>query len=49
MRTTLNKNVPPIISEDEQRIMQELMNLLSNSVKFTTEGVIELSAKLIGN
>jgi signal transduction histidine kinase len=31
-----------IITSDEQRIMQVILNLMSNAIKFTTEGFISI-------
>jgi len=43
----LDKTIPQILVGDEQRLFQIIMNLLSNSVKFTPEGgTISLSAHL---
>jgi signal transduction histidine kinase/DNA-binding response OmpR family regulator len=44
----LDRNIPRFIIGDEQRLVQVLTNLLSNSVKFTPEdGEIHLSAHLL--
>jgi len=41
----VNKNVPDKIISDEFRIKQVLINLISNSIKFTNKGKIILSAQ----
>lgn len=38
-------NVPPAIDIDEKRLRQVLLNLLSNSVKFTAKGAVSLSVR----
>jgi CheY-like chemotaxis protein len=40
--STIDTNVPLCILSDETRIRQILMNLLSNSIKFTKEGFVSL-------
>jgi len=39
----------PAVHADEQRLTQILFNLLHNAIKFTDEGVIEISAKRSGD
>jgi len=39
----LNEKVPTIITSDEKRLKQVLVNLISNAVKYTTSGTINLS------
>jgi len=43
----INKNTPTHILGDPVRIMQILLNLIGNSIKFTNEGFVVLSVKQI--
>lgn len=43
----IDKNIPDCIEIDENRIKQVLLNLLSNSIKFTDSGQIFLDIQLI--
>jgi signal transduction histidine kinase/CheY-like chemotaxis protein len=44
----IDKNIPPVLSGDDQRLSQVITNLLANAVKFTPEqGSIQLNTKLI--
>ncbi|MDR1664206.1 MAG: response regulator [Clostridiales bacterium] len=44
----VDKNIPPSLTGDEQRLAQVITNLLANSVKFTPEkGAIRLDAQLL--
>jgi len=42
--TSISRNVPPMITSDEIRLKQCLINILSNAVKFTKTGAVVLSA-----
>jgi PAS domain S-box-containing protein len=42
-----DKNIPEVLVGDSVRLHQIILNLLSNSVKFTSEGKITVSIKLI--
>lgn len=44
--TQLDPNLPELIKGDEDKVKQILINLVSNSIKFTTEGQVSLSAML---
>jgi signal transduction histidine kinase/DNA-binding response OmpR family regulator len=43
----IDKDISEYIEMDENRIKQVLLNLLSNSIKFTSKGIISLDIKLI--
>jgi PAS domain S-box-containing protein len=45
LKLTVDKNVPKIIISDALRLGQILSNLLNNSIKFTTNGLVELIVK----
>lgn len=45
----IDRNVPLEIFGDDQRLKQVCTNLINNSVKFTSQGTIELSAALAPN
>ncbi len=42
----IDKNVPEFIRADENRLLQVITNLISNAVKFTPEGSVELNIML---
>jgi signal transduction histidine kinase/CheY-like chemotaxis protein len=42
--TAISKDIPPLINSDEVRLKQCLVNLLTNAVKFTPKGCIQLRA-----
>jgi signal transduction histidine kinase len=44
-----DKDIPAIVDTDKVRLKQILINILSNSVKFTNQGYIELSIRLEKN
>ena len=46
-RSVVQREVPDFVIGDQQRLTQVLLNLLTNSAKFTSEGDIELSADLV--
>lgn len=45
---SIDKHIPKLVQGDSVRIKQILNNLLSNSFKFTSHGVIEVDIKLVG-
>jgi len=48
LSVNIDKNLPPFLIGDEQRLIQVITNLLSNAVKFTPEGGdISLNANLV--
>ncbi len=46
LRSVIDEEIPETIVGDPVRLKQILMNLTSNAVKFTEEGLIKVSAKL---
>jgi PAS domain S-box-containing protein len=42
-----DKNIPKILAGDHVRLHQIILNLVSNAVKFTTEGKITISVRLL--
>ncbi len=46
-RVNISRNIPKMIIADELRLTQILSNLMSNSIKFTHKGFIELSVRII--
>ncbi len=45
----VDDDVPDLVSGDPQRLSQVLLNLLTNSIKFTSTGGIELSAGVVSH
>ena len=48
-KVTLSERIPPFCIGDKRKITQVLLNLISNSFKFTTEGYIHLNVNLYKN
>ncbi len=47
LRSIVDPDIPDLISGDELRVRQVLLNLASNAVKFSDEGAIYISANLM--
>jgi signal transduction histidine kinase/CheY-like chemotaxis protein/CHASE3 domain sensor protein len=45
-RVNIADNVPPLIETDKMRLEQILKNLISNALKFTAKGFVEVQVKL---
>lgn len=48
LMTYISPDIPPVVSGDPSRIRQVLMNLVSNSVKFTDQGEVTVRATVSG-
>ena len=46
---TIAKNVPAVIYADEAKIKQVIINLIGNSLKFTSEGFVKVSVEKLQN
>ncbi|MEM1409432.1 MAG: ATP-binding protein [Pseudomonadota bacterium] len=46
INAVIDEDVPPLVLGDEHRVGQILDNLISNAVKFTTEGSIEMTVRV---
>lgn len=49
LKTNIDSSIPTLLSGDELRIKQIVVNLLSNSLKFTESGTIDIIAELISS
>lgn len=47
IQTVIDKNIPEVLVGDKLRLSQILMNLVSNGLKFTTNGVVAIEAQLV--
>ncbi len=45
----IEKEIPPVIKGDPYRLNQILFNLVGNAIKFTSEGFIKVSVKIVDN
>ena len=45
----IDKNIPEVLLGDSERISQVVLNLLENSIKFTTKGTIKLEVNSVKN
>ena len=47
LNTDIDQNIPTCVNGDPARLIQTLINLVSNSIKFTDKGDVKLSLELI--
>ncbi len=47
LTTRIDPELPPLLKGDPESLRQSLLNLLSNSIKFTTQGEVIVSAELM--